>query len=153
MKDGFFLVLFQYIFTGLEAKMGDLSQNFSRIEFECQCGNCGFDTVDTKLLEALQGLHYTLSNVWTADIQIHITSGCRCQYHNRNIGGRLNSQHLLGKAADIVCSFRSKIEGKWVKIKTEMIYKLLDDLYPNTYGIGKYEKFVHIDVRNKKARW
>jgi hypothetical protein len=29
--------------------MGDLSENFSRREFECSCG-CGMDTVDAQLL-------------------------------------------------------------------------------------------------------
>lgn len=133
--------------------MGDLSKNFSRKEFECHCGNCGFDTVDSSLLETLQTLHDCFKNVFDTNIQIIINSGSRCHYHNRNVGGKLNSQHLIGKAADIVCSFKSKIEKKWIPIKTEMVYDLLDKLYPNSHGIGKYQKFIHVDVRSKKARW
>ncbi len=67
---------------------------FKRSEFACKCG-CGFDTVDAELLAILVNLrrHYG------QPITIH--SGCRCQKHNKAVGGVINSQHLIGRAADV----------------------------------------------------
>jgi len=133
--------------------MGDLSVNFSRSEFKCKCGDCNFDTVDAELIKVLQDLHDDLSKNWGAKIKITINSGCRCETHNRIVGGSLKSQHLTGKAADIECFFLSGKTKQWGKIKPRMIYELLSDIYTYKYGIGKYDSFTHIDVRLEKARW
>jgi len=55
--------------------MGDLSKNLSRHEMICFCG-CGFDTVDAKLVSALQGAADAF------DAIIRITGGNRCREHN-----------------------------------------------------------------------
>lgn len=117
--------------------MGDLSENFSRSEFKCNCGECGQDTVDYALLNVLQRLrdYYNLG--------ITITSGNRCPAYNRSVGGAKNSSHVTSKAADIQVS----------TVRPEDVYSLLDQWYPNTYGIGLYNSWVHIDVRDQRARW
>lgn len=116
--------------------MGDLSDNFSRKEFACQCG-CGQDTVDAKLLEVLQRLrtHFAFN--------ITVTSGNRCKVHNKSVGGSDNSQHLYGKAADI------KVRG----LSPEEVYRALDLWFPHSLGIGLYESWVHVDSRQEKGRW
>ena len=128
------------IITNLEAlkvkKMSKLSKHFSRVEFACRCG-CGFDTVDVELLEVLTTIRCAFNSPVT------ITSPCRCEKHNVNIGGSYGSKHKRGIAADIV------VKG----VTPDEVYKYLDDTYPTSYGIGKYESFTHIDVRHKKARW
>jgi uncharacterized protein YcbK (DUF882 family) len=116
--------------------MGDLSEHFSRKEFECSCG-CGTDTVDAELLHVLESIR----SVTGAAIKIN--SGHRCEKHNKSIGGAKNSMHLTGKAADIV------VKG----ISPKDVYENLDIAYKDKYGIGKYETFTHIDVRKTKARW
>ena len=71
------------------------SKYFKRSEFACKC-NCGFDVVDTELLEILEDVREHFGEAVT------ITSACRCDSHNTKIGGSKGSQHKLGKAADIV---------------------------------------------------
>jgi uncharacterized protein YcbK (DUF882 family) len=113
-----------------------ISRNFARSEFACTCG-CGFDTVDAALLGILQALrdHFGES--------VTITSGCRCEAHNATVGGAENSQHLTGKAADIVVSNTSP----------EDVYCYLLALYPDNCGFGLYDGWVHIDSRDERARW
>lgn len=124
------------IITNLEAlKMGDLSRHFSRSEFACKDG-CGFATVDVKLLELLEVIRKHFNKPVT------ITSGCRCEKHNKKIGGALNSKHMQGIAADI----------KVKDVSPEEVYKFVDLFMPNKYGIGLYSTWVHVDVREDKWR-
>lgn len=117
--------------------MGDLSPHFSRWEFKCKCGQCGRDTVDTELLVVLEGLRQHFNQ------KVAINSGTRCEGHNETVGGSDNSQHLWGKAADIVVENTCESE----------VAAYLDYTYPDKYGIGRYPGRTHIDVRDFKARW
>lgn len=117
--------------------MGDLTKNLSRHEFACKCG-CGFDTVDVETLEVIQSVcdHF--------NCKVLITSGCRCEAHNAEVGGSKNSQHLLGRAAD--CKFSL--------IDPEGVFHYLNERYKTRHGFGLYETFNHIDTRsNGPARW
>ena len=111
----------------------DLTKNFSRSEFACK-DNCGFNTVDYALVLELQRLRDTFG-------PIKINSACRCEAHNRAVGGGEKSQHLLGRAADIVCARQLPAN----------IYAFLDDTWKG--GLGRYPTFTHIDSRSGKARW
>lgn len=114
-----------------------LSNNFSRAEFECQCGQCDYDTVDAELIIVLQSLRDYIGK------PITITSGNRCPEHNVNIGGTKNSYHVKGRAADI------QVKG----VSASVIQSYLDETYPDEYGIGFYSTFTHIDTRTNKGRW
>ena len=115
--------------------MGDLSKNFNRAEFACKCG-CGFDVVDTKLLEYVQAIRDHFKRPVT------ITSACRCDAHNKAVGGKPNSQHRLGRAADLV------IDG----VAPRAVAEHADSL--GCGGVGSYNTFTHIDSRtNSGARW
>jgi uncharacterized protein YcbK (DUF882 family) len=122
--------------------MGDLSPHFNRSEFKCRCGKCKQDAVDHGLVVVLERLrvHCEIEREYSF---ITVTSGNRCFEYNMAIGGSENSQHLWSKAADI------QVKG-W---SSEEIYALLDARYPDTFGIGLYRTWVHIDVRTFKARW
>lgn len=113
-----------------------ISAHFSRKEFACKCG-CGFDAVDVGLIQVLEDLREHFNR------PITITSGCRCEDHNKSIGGSINSQHTKGKAADI------KIEG----IEPSEVYEYLDIEHPTSLGVGKYNWWTHVDSRDAKARW
>lgn len=117
-----------------------LSENFSREEFACKCG-CGFDTVDSQLLDVLQEVRISLG------IPLKINSACRCDEHNDSVGGSVNSQHLKGRAADIAA----------VGIPTEELAMYVAAVFEAEGikgGIGLYDSFVHVDTRtNGPARW
>lgn len=117
--------------------MGDLSTNFDRSEFKCKCGECEADTVDAKLLEILEKVR----SHWGE--RITVTSGHRCEKYNEEVGGSPNSQHLVGRAADIVVDNKTP----------HQVYRLLEDWFPYHYGLGSYDDFTHFDTRNKRSRW
>jgi uncharacterized protein YcbK (DUF882 family) len=114
-----------------------ISKHFSRSEFACQCG-CGFDTVDHELINVLEDVRELYGPV-------NINSGSRCVKHNKAVGGSDKSQHLYGKAADIVTTESAII----------VVANYLEKTYPDKYGIGRYTNpsRIHIDVRPDKARW
>lgn len=123
-----------------------LNDYFIRAEFTCGCG-CGFDTVDFKLIEIVTYLRFYF------DTPVMITSGNRCHNYNEEVqkavnpdyvSGSSKSQHLHGKAADII------VKG----ISPTKIYKFLDGMYKDQYGLGNGKSFTHIDVRSgEAARW
>lgn len=117
----------------------NLSANFKRREFACKCG-CGFAEPEGRLVEALQTLRDLLER------PIIINSDCRCERHNAEVGGVAGSQHTLGIAADI------KVNDLTVKQVAEAAEKI--PAFENG-GIGTYPSkgFVHVDVRNGRARW
>jgi len=116
--------------------MGNISTHFSREEFACKCG-CGFSAVDVELLRLLEEVREHFGK------PVHINSACRCETHNKSVGGGERSQHKYARAADIV------IDG----VHPDKIYAYFDSRYPTQYGLGGYPSFCHIDTRSYKARW
>lgn len=113
-----------------------LSDHFDSREFACHDG-CGFDKVDLLLIHVLEDVRAFFN------VPVQINSGCRCEKHNKAVGGEVNSQHLLGTAADI------SLKG----VLPEKVYVYLDNKYKDQFGIGLYKSWVHIDVRLKRSRW
>lgn len=78
-----------------------------------------------------------------------VVSGFRTPTHNEKIGGVQSSQHLLGKAADIV------VEG----LKPSAVHSVISQLYKDKKitigGLGLYQGWVHVDIRqgNHLAMW
>lgn len=129
--------------------MGDLTENFSRKEFACKCG-CGFDTVDFKLLAILQALCEDIEQEAGAEVSMLITSGSRCEKHNKAEGGAPDSQHRYGRAADFKVFFRKSGQ----QIAPDWVYDKLDAMHPNALGLGRYDNRTHLDTRTKgPARW
>lgn len=108
---------------------------FKKSEFKCKC--CGVSIVDVELGDVLDDVREYFN------APVTITSGYRCEKHNKAVGGAKNSQHMQGIASDI------KVSGK----APSEVYKYLNDKYPDKYGIGLYGNWTHIDVREAKARW
>jgi uncharacterized protein YcbK (DUF882 family) len=78
---------------------------------------------------------------------ININSGYRSPKHNAKVGGAENSQHLLGKAADVV------IDGVSPDEVADAIEFLIDNKMMKQGGLGRYVDFTHYDIRGKKSRW
>jgi uncharacterized protein YcbK (DUF882 family) len=93
--------------------------------------------VDAELLQALLRARQDFG------AKIRVTSGCRCPAHNRAVGGAKDSRHMQAKAADV------QIEG----IAPGAVADYFESLYPDRYGIGRYDTWTHFDVRPEKTRW
>lgn len=113
-----------------------VSEHFTREEFACHDG-CGFDTVNSELLDMLENLRKHFGK------PIIINCGCRCDKHNAAVGGKPKSQHLLGNAADIT------VPGMTPK----QVQDAFEKIYPKQHGMGRYPKFTHVDCREVPARW
>ena len=113
-----------------------VSKHFYRDEYACKCG-CGFDVVDIELNKVHEEIREYFGT------PVFINSACRCEAHNKSIGGEDNSQHKLGKASDIV------VNG----ITPQRVHQFIETTYPDKLGLGLYDTFVHVDVRKNKARW
>jgi len=120
--------------------VGDLTKNFSWREFRCPC--CGVAIVAERLAKGLQELR----DLTGRPIYITVAGGYRCPSRNVIAGGKPDSQHLLGKAADCV------IEGLSVREMAEAAGAV--EVFRDG-GIGVYpaDGFVHLDVRGWRARW
>ena len=117
--------------------MGDLSTHFSRSELQCHC--CGRLHIDARLLDGLEQLRALAG----APVLIH--AGYRCPQHNQAVGGVPNSEHTLGLAADIV------LPGLSLQRMYELALQV--PLFAQG-GIGVYDGgFLHVDVRDHRARW
>ena len=113
-----------------------LSANFKVKEFACKDGSDPI-FIDSELVTVLQKVRNHFGKPVT------ITSAYRTPPHNSKEGGTTYSQHLYGKAADI------KVQG----IAPKKIAEYAGTILKNYGGIGIYNTFVHIDVREECSRW
>jgi len=113
-----------------------MSKHFKLKEFKCPC--CGAVQVNNILLVGLEALRQEIGNY-----PIQINSGYRCQTHNAKVGGSPKSQHLCGRAADIV--------ALGVDLKTLWLASCSISEFT---GLGLYPtaNFVHVDVRQTPSR-
>jgi uncharacterized protein YcbK (DUF882 family) len=117
--------------------MGNLSAHFSRSELQCRC--CGRLQIDSRLLDGLEKLRAL------AGIPVVIHAGYRCPRHNQEVGGVPHSEHTLGLAADVA------LPG----LSLQRMYELALEVSQFAQGgIGVYDGgFLHVDVREHRARW
>ena len=122
--------------------MGDLSENFSKLEIMCPC-SCGADKISSVLIEKLQKVRNIIG------LPIIITSGVRCEFYNASIKASMNSSHIpdgygIGNAVDIACT-TSKYRYELIQVAQKFF---------NRIGIsgGVYGGFVHLDVDRSKVQ-
>ena len=109
--------------------------HFRPSEFSCSCCN------ETKHNPHLVAILELVRNHFNKPV--YINSSYRCHKHNTDVGGAQKSQHLEGTAADIEVSDVHAVD----------VYNFLNKTFPNSYGLGSYTTFTHVDVRANKARW
>lgn len=114
--------------------MGDLSRNFSEEEFACHCG-CERVEVHGDLVHGLQRMRDQHGG------RIDITSGFRCAYWNEAQGGKDDSAHLGGFAADIA-----------VYNSEERFSLIKEAIYAGFTRIGVGKTFIHVDVDTTKPQ-
>ena len=116
-----------------------ITSHFNSKEFECPCSSCNLDTqyISEDLVTKLEEVRIEYGS------GIIINSGYRCPLHNKAVGGKENSSHMNGLAAD-PSPVRKTLDD-------------LDNLYDICYykfdnvGDGRNRGFIHVDVREKKA--
>jgi uncharacterized protein YcbK (DUF882 family) len=121
-----------------------LTKDFNRSEFDCNDGSAMPKEVllnIQKLANQLQVLRDCLG------VTITVNSGYRSPSYNKKIGGVSNSQHVIGKAADITAKGYTPAQ---VYARIEELIKSGDMLQG---GLGSYSTFTHYDIRKTRARW
>lgn len=113
--------------------------HFKKDEFRCKhCGKLPAQGIDRRLVLMLEKLREMIGNK-----PIVITSGYRCPANNKAVGGAGHSQHMYGKAVDILVKGMSPRE----------LEKYCDKLFANDgVGLGG-STIVHVDTRGFRARW
>ena len=122
----------------------NLTTNFKLSEFRCKDGT----DVPAELLPNVQKLANELQKLRDElELPIKINSGYRTKSYNKKIGGATNSMHVQAKAADIVVTDITPTN------LYKRIEKLIEEGKVNFKGVGVYDTFVHVDVRDKRSRW
>lgn len=72
----------------------DNIEYFKKDEFTCKCG-CGLNNMNLKVVKIADEVRKRFGK------PAIVTSGSRCEKHNKEVGGVANSRHLQGKAIDM----------------------------------------------------
>lgn len=118
-----------------------LSTNFSLKEFKCPC-HCGKENEHLEEIKALVVVLQKIRDFFGVQVVVH--SGYRCEEFNKACGGVKKSQHLQGRAADII------VKGKSPRAVQAALAGRLKDF--GIRGFGKYNRFTHVDIRNGAAK-
>ena len=120
------------------AAMSKASTHFKITEFACNDSSDKI-LIDDKLVELLEFIR----NYFNAPVII--TSAYRTAAYNKKVGGSPNSQHLKGKAADIIVS----------GVEPSKVVTVAELFLGNSGGIGLYgiSGFTHVDTRANASRW
>lgn len=98
--------------------------------------------IDVRLFDLLATIQTVLSVIDSSPAQIVLNSGYRTPERNRTIeGAAANSQHIHGRAADIV------IPG----ISHDVLRDAAE--IAAAPGLGRYPGFTHVDVGPPGRRW
>ena len=113
-----------------------LSAHFKVREFACGDGSDAV-LVAPRLVMVLETIRAHFGTAVT------INSGYRTPQYNTEVGGVAHSQHCYGMAADI--SVRGQAPATVAAFARQIM--------PDWGGVGVYDSFCHIDVRETKADW
>lgn len=126
-----------YVFDETLCPTERVSEHFGVWEFKCS-DNSRVVVLDKALVELLEVIRKHFNK------PVVINSGYRTVQYNASLkNSSPKSQHILGKAADI------RVTG----VEPKKVYDYVNSLYPSSHGLGIYNTFVHVDVRETKSRW
>lgn len=106
----------------------------SKDTFKCKC--CGVNKIEDKVVTICNDIEKSVGT-------ITVTSGYRCKNHNAKVGGKENSQHLQGNAADITCADVPKL--------VQACKKLWSDKKIGGLGIYNARNFCHVDIGSHRS--
>ncbi len=120
-----------------------LSAHFNVQEFRCKCGREHDILINPELIVNLEKLYSSLNCS-----KIIVTSGYRCEAHDRSVGGTGKGQHTVGNAADICCYGQ---DGQPVSSR-KVCCNAQDIGFGGIANITDEYIYTHVDVRTGK-RW
>lgn len=103
-----------------------ISKNFYLKDFQCPC--CKRVMIHPSLLEEMEKLYSMAKG------KIKITSGYRCEKHNKEVGGVANSKHMKGLACDITAS------------DLQEVYNIAKNLKFSFVKLDEKKKYIHMEV-------
>lgn len=103
-----------------------ISPHFLLKDFQCKC--CGQVKIHPDLLEKMEKLWEKTNG------KFRITSGYRCEKHNREVGGVRNSKHTKGLACDITSENINKI------------YEIVRELGFNFIKPDEKKRYIHVET-------
>ena len=108
-----------------------MAKYFKEKEYRCKCG-CGLSNMNPILLAKLDIIREHLGKPMV------INSGCRCEKHNKAVGGVATSLHVASadkeaSAVDISCTDK--------KTRFDIIKLAIEN---GITGIGVHKSFVHL---------
>lgn len=120
-----------------------LSPHFNISEFRCKCGKEHETLNSQELVEKLEKLFTALKCS-----KIIVTSGYRCEQHDKNVGGSGSGQHTLGNAADICCYGQDE-----QPISSKIVCQKAQDIgFTGIANITAAYIYTHVDVR-PNGKW
>jgi hypothetical protein len=144
-----------------------VSPHFQLKQFVCKQagGYPKYVVLDAQLLERLEQLLALAKDAGITASTFHVMSGYRTPAYNHAIGNVAYSRHTWGSAADIFIDEDGNgrmddlnEDGRSDARDAEVLYRLFDDVQA-AGGMGKYAAtqahgpFVHVDLRDRRARW
>tara|TARA_B110000285_G_C14628950_1_gene382505 strand:+ start:169 stop:552 length:384 start_codon:yes stop_codon:yes gene_type:complete len=121
-----------------------MTKNFSKEEFDCNDGSEMPINIYHNMVKVANQLQILRNHLGKP---IQINSAWRSEEYNASVGGVKDSQHIMGRAADIVVRDLTSTE----------VYNTIEELIEKgdmlQGGLGLYDTFVHYDIRGERARW
>lgn len=116
--------------------MGATSLHFSNTELACH--HCHLNNCKQELVDMLEQFRTAVGK------PITINDAYRCPQHNKDIGGAIRSQHVLGMAADVSVQGLKATELEVIAHTCSMVT-----------GIGRndHSNYIHLDTRLIPAKW
>lgn len=114
-----------------------MSTYFSNDEIKCPCG-CETANVSEYLMQTMD---------WVRDQYgkpIRVNSACRCETHNKKVGGSKTSSHL--SSGDDIC----KAMDIDMPMSSADRYRLIKLIMTEFGRVGLGNTFIHVDVDNNK---
>lgn len=106
-----------------------VSDNFTVSEVECKCG-CGKKDVSDELLKVLEAIRTKLAE------PVYLSSVCRCQKHNKDVGGKEWSAHTESPCHAVDITVNNSYNR----------YVIIESAIEHGFNrIGVASDFVHID--------
>jgi len=125
-------------------RTGKITNNFTWEEAQSHDGAVMSDEIANNVVQLAKNLQVIRDYI---NKPIKINSWYRSPEQNKKVSGSSGSYHMKGMAVDFY------VPGMTTKEVRDIIELLIQQGKIKQGGIGKYDTWVHYDIRGTKARW